>query len=380
MSKFVLPAILYFATIFACNQPGLHSTIGDSSTISKKDTATSLKPTLELVFMDSTFQLTGVAVDKSGRLFTNYPLWSPTYKNSVVEIMPGNRVKVFPNAEMNNWKQGGEGKNKWVCVQAVYIDDNNIMWVVDPAAPMIKKVYGESNKLVKIDLAKNTIEKVYSIGGITSDTSYINDVRVDTKKQFAYMTNSKDGGIVVVDLQSGKAREVLKKHPSTLSDPAFKFIMDGHELIKDGKPMKFNSDGIALTPDGDWLYYKPLTDDKLYRIKTEYLRNTALSEQQIGSKVEDLGHFVTTDGMIFDKKGNLYLGDLQKSSIVQISKDLKMKTVLQDDRLIWPDSYSISGDGYLYISCSQIQKQPNVNNGVNKRTSPYTIYKMKLPE
>jgi streptogramin lyase len=31
-------------------------------------------------------------------------------------------------------------------------------------------------------------------------------------------------------------------------------------------PAKFNSDGIALTPDGQWLYFKPLSDDKLYRI------------------------------------------------------------------------------------------------------------------
>ena len=47
--------------------------------------------------------------------------------------------------------------------------------------------------------------------------------------------------------------------------------------------------------------------------------------------------------------------------------------------LIWPDSYAIA-DGYLYITCSQINKQPDYNNGVNKRTSPYTVYRMKLPQ
>jgi hypothetical protein len=54
-----------------------------------------------------------------------------------------------------------------------------------------------------------------------------------------------------------------------------------------------------------------------------------------------------------------------------------MTTLITYDRLIWPDSYSIA-DGYLYISWSQIQKQPEYNNGVNKRTSPYTVYRMKL--
>lgn len=33
---------------------------------------------------------------------------------------------------------------------------------------------------------------------------------------------------------------------------------------------------------------------------------------------------------------------------------------------------------YLYISCSQINKQPDYNEGENKRTTPYAIYRMKL--
>ncbi len=55
-----------------------------------------------------------------------------------------------------------------------------------------------------------------------------------------------------------------------------------------------------------------------------------------------------------------------------------MTTLVEDkDRLIWPDSYSIA-NGYLYISCSQINKQPDYNDGANRRTSPYTIYRLKI--
>jgi sugar lactone lactonase YvrE len=340
---------------------------------SKKD-----QPGLTLVFEDETYQLTGVAVGDQGRLFTNYPLWSDTYKFALAEVTGIKTSVPYPNAAMNNWKQGQDGKNAWVCVQAVYIDDDNTMWVVDPAAPKMGKVYNNSYKLVRINLNTNVVERTYAFDGVVSDTSYINDVRVDTQKQFAYLTNSKEGGILVVDLKSGTTRQVLSNHYSVRSDPAFKFVIDGKELTKNGKVVKMNSDGIALTPDGTWLYYKPLTDDKLYRIRTEDLRNTALTEKALEAKVEDLGHFRTTDGMIFDKKGNLYLGDLLNSSIVRISPDLKMTTLVQDERLIWPDSYSISDDGYLYISCSQINKQPEYNAGVNKRTSPYAIYKIKL--
>jgi sugar lactone lactonase YvrE len=344
---------------------------------------------LATVFKDDTFQLTGVAISHEGRLFTNYPLWSDIYKYAVVEvggenhnIKEGDELQAklpYPNLYMNNWHPGDNGKDKWVCVQAVYTDDDNNLWVVDPAAPKMEAVYQNSHKLVRINLATNTIEQTYFFEGVASSNSYINDVRVDNQRQYAYLTNSKEGGIIVVNLATGKARQVLQDHYSTKSDPGFKFIIDGHELMKNGQPVKINSDGIALTPDRNWLYYKPLTDDKLYRIRTEYLRNDTMSTASLGSKVEDLGHFTTTDGMIFDRAGNLYFGDMRAYSIVQITPDLKMHTLIADDRLIWPDSYSISKDGYLYISCSQIQKQPEYNNGVNRRTTPYAIYKLKLP-
>jgi sugar lactone lactonase YvrE len=334
---------------------------------------------MEQVFTDPTYQLTGVAISAKSRLFTNYPLWSATYKNALVEVLPGNKTQPYPDAAMNSWKPGESGKNKWVCVQAVYIDDQDVMWVIDPAAPKLDKVYQQSFKLVKINLNTNKVERTYTFEGVADEHSYLNDVRVDTKRQFAYITNSGTGGIVVVDLKSGKARQLLQNHYSVHSDKDFKFIIDGKELQQDGQPVKFDSDGIALSPDGNLLYYKPLTDNKLYRIKTEFLRNDTLSAQRLKGYVEDLGKYVVTDGMEFDKKGNLYLGDPQNSSIVKISPDLKMTTLVKDARLIWPDSYSVSKDGYLYVSCSQIQKTPEHNAGVNKRTTPYAIYKIKLP-
>jgi sugar lactone lactonase YvrE len=335
------------------------------------------QPKLELVFADNTYQLTGVAVSAKGRVFTNYPLWSDTYKYALVEIVNGKAIP-YPDEAMNSWKPGEPGKDKWVCVQSPYIDDQDNMWVVDPAAPKMQKVVPQSHKLVKINLSTNKVERTYTFEGTADESSYLNDVRVDTKLQFAYLTNSNTGGILVVDLKSGKTRQLLQGHYSVRSDANFKFIIDGKELTKDGAPMKMHSDGIALTPDGVWLYYKPLTDKKLYRIKTEDLRNEALNSQQLASKVMDLGQYTTTDGMICDPAGNLYLGDLQTSSLIKIAPDLKMTTLLHDDRLIWPDSYAVSKDGYLFVTCSQIQKQPDYNGGVNKRTTPYTIYKVRL--
>lgn len=335
---------------------------------------------LEEVFADSTYQLTGIAVSPDQRVFTNYPYWLDKHSLSVVEIKDGKPVP-YPDAAWNSFKKGENGENKFVCVQAVVADEKGYLWIVDAAGIGLGPVYKNSNKVIKIKLADNTIERIYKFPeSVAGKDSYINDIRIDNTNGFAYMTSSSNGGIVVLNTKTGDSRFVLHDSPSVTSDPAYHFTFDGKEFAKaDGSIPKINSDGIALSPDKAFLYYKPLTDDKLYRISTSLLRDFSTPLKTIDSKVEDLGHFITTDGMEFDKDGNLYLGDLEKSSIVKITPDLKMHTLITDpEKLIWPDSYSISADGYLYISISQIQLMPWFNNNINKTQKPYRLLRLKL--
>jgi len=365
-----------FAFMFgACSRPptdGAHAPSVDNHASPKAP------PVLEQVFHDPRYQLTGVAISAKGRLFTNYPVWSPVHQHCVVEVLPNGEANPYPNLEMNSWKTGDGGIEKWVSVQAVYVDDQDQLWVVDPAAPFFGEVYQGSNKLVRINLATNAIERVYRLDGVADKGSYINDVRVDTQRQVAYLTNSSQGGLVVVDLATGKARMLLLDTPVVRSDPAYRVMIDGRELAIEGKPLKVNSDGLALSPDREWLYYKPLTDDKLYRVKTADLRDSDLGSEQLLRRVEDLGHFAASDGIEFDRQGNLYLSDIEHNAIVKLTPALEKISWVRDDRLIWPDSFSISSDDYLYVSTSQVQTAPPFNGGQDKRTLPYGIFRVKL--
>lgn len=378
MKKYIGSALAIAALLSACgNKEKTDETAqpATTDTIQKAPVAQ-----LEEVFADSTYQLTGVAVSPDGRVFTNYPYWLDKHNYSVIEVKNGKPVP-YPDANWNSFKKGDNGDNKFVCVQAVVADEKGYLWVVDAAGIDLGSVYQKSNKVIKIKLADNSIERIYKFPeNVAGKDSYINDIRIDNTNGFAYMTSSSNGGIVVLNTKTGDSRFVLHDAPSVLSDPAYHFSFNGKEFTKaDGSIPKINSDGIALSPDKAWLYYKPLTDDKLYRISTTLLRDFATPLKTISNKVEDLGHFITTDGMEFDKNGNLYLGDLEKSSIVKITPDLKMHTLVTDaDKLIWPDSYSISNDGYLYISISQIQLMPWFNNNVNKTEKPYKILRLKL--
>ena len=284
------------------------------------------------VFQDNLSQFTGVALSKTGRMFINYPRWQGPHDTDVVEVLSNGIARPFPDKDWNSWDKSQSGSNKWVCVQAVFVDDRDQLWVVDAAAPEMESVQGNGAKLVKIDLASNRVVRIYNLTELAGKNSYFNDVRVDTESNIAYLTESKEGGIVVLNTDTGNARMVLRKAPSVLADPNHQLMIGGEELQRYGKPMKVNADGIALSPDRQWLYFKPLSDTKLYRIRTADLQNALVTGADVGNKVEDLGgNFTCSDGMIFDKRGNLYLSDMEHDAIVQITPALKLQVVAHDN-------------------------------------------------
>jgi len=57
-----------------------------------------------------------------------------------------------------------------------------------------------------------------------------------------------------------------------------------------------------------------------------------------------------------------------------------LKTLVQDKRLLWPDSLGIGSDGYLYFTAAQINMEAAWHNGENKVEYPYQVYRVKLPE
>ncbi len=333
------------------------------------------------VFQDNIYQFTGIAVSKKNRIFLTYPYWLEERTHSLIEVLPSGVTKPYPDLSWNTWQKNTSYDKFFVCAQAVFIDELDNLWVVDSGSPEFAGVVGDSaNKLVKINLVKNSVEKVFLFPKEVSDEkSYFNDVRIDHIKGYAYLTDSANGAIIVLNLKTGESRALLHNHPSTQSDPNYVFKVNGEELKQAEGPFIVHSDGIALSPDRKYLYYKPLTDNKLYRIETTYLQNIKLSENQLLDKVEFLGEVSSSDGMIFDKLGNLYLSDIENNSIIQYSPSRKKQRVfITDTNLVWPDSFAVSSDNYLYVTASQIQNMPWFNDGKSIRKQPYTLFKIKL--
>ena len=204
-------------------------------------------------------QVTGVGVStNSGRVFVNFPFWSDDHSISVAEIVNGH-PKPFPNED---WNRPGPANSHFICVQTVVVDDQDNLWVLDPASPKMQGIVKGGPKLVKIDLRTDQLVQTIPFGeDIAPTKSYLNDVRIDTRSGMAFITDSGKGAIIVVNLKNGNARRLLDGHPSTQPEKGFKLVLDGRELIDEQKkaPPQIASDGIALDAKNGYLYYHALT-------------------------------------------------------------------------------------------------------------------------
>lgn len=326
-------------------------------------------------------QVTGVSVSSTGRVFACFPYWGVSHGISVVEIGPDGGLSLYPDERWNSWdgSQAGAGDH-FVCVQSVVVDDEDQLWILDPASPRLAGTVPGGPKLIQVDLASDEVVRVIHFDeSVAPSDSYLNDVRVDPDRRTAYITESGTGSLVVVNLADGSARRVLAGHPSTQAEPGVVPVIGGREWRgPQGQAPRVHADGIALTPDGSILYYKALTGRRLYRIPTSLLRRANWTDEQIAGGIQPLGETEVCDGMVMDDAGVLYLTALERDAIVRFHPDGKMDTLIADDRLAWPDSLAIGPNGGLYITVSKIHLAPRFNDGREVRTEPYRIY--KLPE
>lgn len=324
-------------------------------------------------------QVTGVTANETGRLFVNFPRWTEDSEVSVAELLPDGNLRSYPDPRWNGWRNAQQdtlsANDRWVCVQSVVADKKGSLWVVDAGAPAQAQVVPGGPKLVKIDLASNTVAKVYPFGlDVAPQGSYLNDVRLSPDGKFAYITDSgTSGAILVVNLETGKARRALDGAPSTQVEKGLMVKVDGKPLQRpDGRGVQFAADGIALSPNGDTLYWQAVKGKTLYRIATQALQTATLAD--LSGKVEKVGDNGPADGLLMDDAGTMYISSVEDHSI-KVRKDGQVSLLLQDKDMRWPDTFTQGPDGTVYVTDSRI---PDMNfydpkQGPALKTSLYKI-------
>lgn len=326
-------------------------------------------------------QVTGVAASESGRLFVCSPRWhTDGPMDAVLELLPGGTTRAYPDAAWNSWTPGdpdaaAKAPHRFVCVQSVHVDRAGRLWILDPGSPRLAGVVPGAPKLIEVDLSTDRVVRVIRFDDATAPKdSYLNDVRVDPRTDTAFISDSGRGGFVVVDLASGSSRRVLDRHATTLADPGFVPRVGGRELRFAGGPNagqvpQVHSDGIALSPTGDYLYWQALTHRRLYRVPTNWLRGSDGRPERVAAQIEDLGETVMTDGMEMDAAGNLYLSALELDAVVVRRPDGTLVTLARGKDIAWPDSFALAR-GKVFVTAARIHETSWFTGADNPRGYP----------
>jgi sugar lactone lactonase YvrE len=304
-------------------------------------------------------QPAGIAVSQTGRVFVTFPWWSDRPDASVAELLPDGTLEAFPSTYWNDWdgKSGPSALRGFVSAQAMYVDQNDFLWILDAGNPGVDgRVVTAGPKLFKIDLSDDSIAQVFYFDHKRdfTRTSYLSDFRVDSARQTAYIADSTRGTIYVVDLKTRQTHNVLLGDPSTTADAGVIARVGSSDWQTfAGVAPQVNVSGLELSADGDWLYYHTMSGRRIYRVPTNVLRDEFTAEAVRSASIQDLGPTGSViDGMWLDREDNLYLAAIERDAIIVRRPNGAIETFVADPRLKWPDSLAMGPDGYLYFTTS----------------------------
>lgn len=314
-----------------------------------------------------------IAVTPEGRLImSQHQFYGAPLR--VVEVLDDGSVTAFPNEAWSSEPNSqGIGLNTVLGLRA---DENGIVWMLDRSDGE-----GQPGKIVGWDSENDELDQViYLPQPIIGNSPFLNDLAVDLDNNAIYITDTASGddsALIVVDLNTGFSRRVLEGDVSTRPED-IPIIVDERIVSLGGKPATIGANPITVDPNNEWVYYAPMSGTSLYRIATNDLLDASLSPEELSNRVERYGDKPICDGITVDGAGNVYITAITDNAIGVVNETGEYQTLYQDDKLLsWTDGMAFSPDDYIYVTVSQLQNAPPLNNGKDSSQPPF--YLVRFP-
>lgn len=309
-----------------------------------------------------------LAVAADGRVFFTVHPESRPQKDKLL-VFENGRIRPFPASAVQ--------ASLFDAVLGVRLDQQGRLWTIDHGQ------HGTGTpRIVAFDIKSGQVVFDYAFPReVAPIGSFLQDMAIDATGTMIYIADvsfwRKHSGLVVLDTRSKQSWRALDSDAS---------VMPQDWLIRNRiRDMKFfgvvslkpGIDGITLARDGKSLYYGAMAHDTLYRIPVSALASREAA-QQAASAVQAMGKKPLNDGLSSDDQGNIYLTDVEHSSVMRQGADGKLVTLIRDDeRIRWADALSFGPNGYLYLADSAIPDQMLRSQSHMQARAPYFIYRFK---
>lgn len=308
-----------------------------------------------------------IAVSSTGQVFFTYhPEGRPPY--NLAELVNGEPQALRFEAREDIRIQ---------TVLSLRIDRQNRLWLLDYAD------HGQGQpQILAIDLDTRKIVHHHAFSdAIAPLGSHLNDFQVDADGDYIYIADASilglDPALIVYDIHQQTARRLLTDHPSVKPDHYIPNV-EGEKMLMFGVfAIRPGVDSIALDRRGEWLYFAPVTDEHLHRIRVRDLQDATLNANALAERVERFAEKTMSDGITTDDAGRIYLSDLEHSAITILSPEGELQTLVRDKKLRWPDGFSFGPQGDLYVTASALQFVIAKPDSYIRAHAPYQIFRIK---
>ena len=313
-----------------------------------------------------------IAVSGTGRVFFSFhPEARPEIK--IAEWRDGHAV-AWPNEAF----QDDVGEERYFrSVLSLRIDRQDRLWTLDAGHHGM-----EAGRLLAFDLETGQVVHEFVFPDeIAGPGSHLNDFQVSPDGRWVYIAEASFFGqtpaLVVYDVQRKRARRAIENHISVVAEKYIP-VVQGRRMQPFGLvAIRPGVDSIALDARGEWLYFAPVTNNHMYRVRAADLRDATLSREELLARVETFAEKTMSDGLSMDREGNIYISDPEHSAILALTPERQLRTLVKDERLRWPDGFSFGPEGWLYVTCSSLQQVIGRPPWSVQRNAPYQIYRFK---
>ena len=360
--------LLFFVAAAALLFLGLRARYGGGERFPDRSGEPSLDGSALEVVANLDFPPGNVAVSANGRVFaTFHPEGDPPF--AVFEVVDGKPVAYPPG--------GLPGGLRYQSVLSLRIDRRNHLWILDYARHGLG-----SPRLLSFDLATDALVHRHDFPSkIALTGSQLNDFQVSPDGKHVYIADAsifaQIPAIVDYDVARQRSRRLLQGHESVLPEKYVPVVQGVRMEFFHMFAIRPGVDSIALDDAGEWLYFAPVTNNWLYRVRTKDLDDESLSREELESRVERFAEKTMSDGIAIDSAGDLILTDPEHDAVVELAQDKTLHTWLRDPRLRWPDGLSFGPDGWLYVTCSALHHVILRGKDELRANAPYQIFRFK---
>ena len=278
--------------------------------------------------------------------FLNLPKKVANYNNSTFGKYNNRQFEKWPN-----------NKEDFYSIVDFEFDEDENIYLLD-----------EKNDNTTVFLYKYNINREmkanFTFSKNVSDS--LTNLVIDKINNYAYISfynnaNNIEAGIFVKELKvnNNNCRRLVLKETLLLYDEKYNFT---NELFNNFPGIQKKVISIALSCDGKYLLFSPLSSRMIYSIKTKKLRDSTkefISINDVNAAYKN----DSSSSLVFSNMGNLYLTGMENKKIYlgnQIDSnlavfDFKILDKREDNSMEWPTKLSIT-DGVLYINSKKIEK------------------------